>query len=136
MAIPDLCPRLLASRAKKAVPPISAKVRNRWPAVHRRDAARLFRLALEKGVAGARYHGVADEGIPFRSIAEVIGGRLNVPVGSISNKEAAKQFSFLAGFVATDNPSTSNRTREQLGWEPTGPGLLADLNGPGYFAAK
>jgi nucleoside-diphosphate-sugar epimerase len=129
-------PTLIGIARKKGRSAYIGEGQNRWPAVHRRDAARLFRLALEKGVAGARYHGVADEGIPFRSIAEVIGGRLNVPVGSISNKEAAKQFSFLAGFVATDNPSTSNRTREQLGWEPTGPGLLADLNGPGHFAAK
>jgi nucleoside-diphosphate-sugar epimerase len=129
-------PTLIGIARKKGRSAYIGEGQNRWPAVHRRDAARLFRLALEKGVAGARYHGVADEGIPFRSIAEVIGGRLNVPVGSISNKEAAKQFSFLAGFAATDNPSTSNRTREQLGWEPTGPGLLADLNGPGYFAAK
>ena len=91
---------------------------------------------MEKGVAGARYHAVAEEGIPFRSIAEVIGRKLNVPVGSISTREAAKQFSFLAGFAATDNPSTSNRTREQLGWEPTGPELLADLNQASYFAAK
>ena len=109
---------------------------NRWPAVHRRDAARLFRLALEKGTAGARYHGVAEEGIPFRSIAEAIGRKLNIPVGSLSAKEAAKQFSYFGGFAATDNPSSSNRTREQLGWEPTCPGLLADLDGPGYFATR
>jgi nucleoside-diphosphate-sugar epimerase len=104
--------------------------------VHRRDAARLFRLALEKGVAGARYHGVAEEGIPFRLIAEVIGRQLNIPVVSKSAKEAAKQFSFLTRFAATDNPSSSNRTRDQLGWEPTGPELLIDINRPSYFAAK
>jgi nucleoside-diphosphate-sugar epimerase len=109
---------------------------NRWPAVHRRDAARLFRLALEKGVAGARYHGVGEEGIPFRSIAEVIGQKLNIPVGSISAKEAAKQFSYFGGFAATDNPSSSTRTRDQLGWEPSGPELLVDLNGPAYYATK
>lgn len=109
---------------------------NRWPAVHRLDAARLFRLALEKGVAGARYHGVGDEGIPFRSIAEVIGGRLNLPAVSIAANQAAKQFSFLAGFAATDNPSSSKLTRDQLGWVPTGPGLLADLSGPSYFTQK
>ena len=92
-----------------------------------RIVGRLCIGAMRHGWSGWRWKrvwrgrtitGVADEGIPFRSIAEVIGGRLNVLVGSISNKEAAKQFSFLAGFAATDNPSTSNRTREQLGWEP------------------
>ncbi len=109
---------------------------NRWPAVHRRDAARLFRLALENGVAGARYHGVAEQGIAFRSVAEAISRQLNIPASSVSPRKAAKQFSFLAAIAATDNPSSSNRTREQLGWEPTGPGLLADLNGPGYFEAR
>lgn len=79
---------------------------------------------------------MAEEGIPLRSIAEVIGRQLKIPVVSISVKEAEKQFSFLAGFAATDNPSSSQRTRDQLGWEPTEPGLLADLNGPGYFATK
>jgi nucleoside-diphosphate-sugar epimerase len=104
--------------------------------VHRRDAARLFRLALEKGVAGARYHGVADEGIPFRSIGEIIGRRLNIPVEYISAKEAGKAFSWFGDFAATDNPSSSDHTRNELGWEPTHPGLLADLNGPGYFVTK
>jgi nucleoside-diphosphate-sugar epimerase len=104
--------------------------------VHRRDAARLFRLALEKGVAGARYHGVADEGIPFRSIAEIIGRRLSIPVESISAKDAGKSFSWFGDFAATDNPSSSLLTRNQLGWEPTHPGLLADLNGPSYFVSK
>ena len=109
---------------------------NRWPAVHRRDAARLFRLALEKGVAGARYHGVADEGIPFRSIAGIIGRQLNIPVASISAKDAARTFSWFGDFAATDNPASSVRTRNELGWEPVEPGLLADLNGPAYFADK
>jgi len=109
---------------------------NRWPAVHRRDAARLFRLALEKGVAGARYHGVADEGIPFRSIAEIIGRQLGIPVESISVKDAGKSFSWFGDFAATDNPASSVLTRNQLGWEPTHPGLLANLNGPAYFAGK
>jgi nucleoside-diphosphate-sugar epimerase len=129
-------PLLIKIARKKGNSAYVGDGRNRWPAVHRRDAARLFRLALEKGIAGARYHGVAEEGIAFRSIAEMIGRQLNIPASSLSTKKAAKQFSFLAGVAATDNPSSSKRTREQLGWEPTGPGLLADLNGPSYFGAR
>jgi len=131
-----LVPQLIGIARKRGHSGYIGDGQNRWPAVHRRDAARLFRLALEKGAAGARYHGVAEEGIPFRSIAEAIGGKLNVPVGSISAREAAKEFSYFGGFAATDNPASSTGTREQLGWEPTEPGLLADLSGPGYFAAK
>jgi len=131
-----LVPQLIGIARKKGNSAYIGDGQNRWPAVHRRDAARLFRLALEKGVAGARYHGVGEEGIPFRSIAEAISRGLSIPASSISPKEAAKQLSFFGAFAATDNPSSSNLTRAQLGWEPTGPGLLADLNGPGYFAAK
>jgi nucleoside-diphosphate-sugar epimerase len=131
-----LVPQLIGIARKRGHSGYIGDGQNRWPAVHRRDAARLFRLALEKGVAGARYHGVGEEGIPFRSIAEVIGRKLNIPVGSISAKVAAKQFSYFGGFAATDNPSSNTRTREQLGWEPTGPELLVDLNGPGYYATK
>ena len=131
-----LVPQLIGIARKRGQSGYIGDGQNRWPAVHRRDAARLFRLALEKGVAGARYHGVGEEGIPFRSIAEVIGRKLNVPVGSITAKEAAKQFSYFGGFAATDNPSSSTRTRTQLGWEPTEPELLVDLNGPGYYATK
>lgn len=108
---------------------------NRWAAVHRIDAAKLFRLALEKGVAGARYHGVAEEGILFRDIAGAIGRRLNVPVVSRSPQDAAKHFGFLGPFVATDNPVSSKLTQEQLGWHPTQPGLLADLDDARAFAA-
>ncbi len=131
-----LVPQLIGIARKKGNSAYIGEGGNRWPAVHRRDAARLFRLALEKGVAGARYHGVAEEGIPFRSIAEVIGRKLNIPAGSISPAAAAKQFGYLADFAATDNPSSSNRTRDQLGWEPTGPELLVELNRASYFAAK
>jgi hypothetical protein len=85
---------------------------------------------------GERYHGVAEEGIPFRSIAERIGRKLNMSARSISAKEAPKQFSFLARFAATDNPSSSHGTREHLGWQPTAPELFADMDKAGYFAAK
>jgi nucleoside-diphosphate-sugar epimerase len=101
---------------------------NRWPAVHRLDAAPLYRLALEKGSAGASYHGVADEGVPFREIAEVIGRRLNVPVVSKSPEEAANHFGWLAHFVGIDCPASSAQTQQQLGWAPKQPGLIADLD--------
>jgi nucleoside-diphosphate-sugar epimerase len=106
---------------------------NRWPAVHRLDAARLYRLVLEKGAASARYHGVAEEGVPFKEIAGVIGRRLNLPVVSKSPEEAAKHFGWFAHFAALDCPSTSERTRELLGWQPKQPGLIADLDRPSYF---
>lgn len=131
-----LVPQLIGIARKKGRFAYVGDGQNRWPAVHRRDAARLFRLALEEGVAGTRYHGVADEGIPFRSIAEIIGRQLGVPVNSISAKDTAKSFSWFGDFAATDNPSSSDRTRKELGWEPTHPGLLADLSGPAYFASK
>ena len=129
-------PALIRIARKKGHSAYIGEGRNRWPAVHRRDAARLFRLVLEKGVAGTRYHGVAEEGVPFRCLAEVIGRQLHVSAGSISARLAAKQFSYLAGFAATDNPTSSHQTREQLGWEPSGPELLTELNGQSYFAAK
>jgi nucleoside-diphosphate-sugar epimerase len=90
-------------------------------------------LALESGVAGARYHGVAEESIPFRTIADVIGRRLNVPVVGIAAKAAPRQFSFLAPFVMADNPASSDLTRAQLGWEPKEQGLIADLDHERYF---
>ena len=100
---------------------------NRWPAVHRLDAAHLYRLALEKGSAGARYHAVAEEGIPVREIAETIGRGLKVPVVSKSPEEAGPHFGWLAWPAALDVPASSSRTQEQLGWRPTQPGLIADL---------
>ena len=101
---------------------------NRWPAVHRLDAARLFTLALEKGVAGARYHGVAEEGVALREIAEVIGRRLKVPVVSKSPEEAADHFGWVGAFLSVDCPASSAQTKERLGWRPTEPGLISDLD--------
>ena len=106
---------------------------NRWPAVHRLDAAHLFRLALEKGDARAYYHGVAEEGVPFREIAEVIGNRLKVPVVSVAPEEAANHFAWFAHFAAIDVPASSQKTRELLGWKPKQYGLIADLNRDSYF---
>jgi nucleoside-diphosphate-sugar epimerase len=106
---------------------------NRWPAVHRLDAAHLYRLVLEKGVAGARYHGAAEEGIAFRDIAGVIGKRLNMPVVSKTAEEAAKHFGWFAHFAASDNPTSSELTRQQLGWQPKHPALIPDLDRPRYF---
>jgi len=106
---------------------------NRWPAVHRLDAAHLYRLALEKGAAGARYHGIAEEGLPFRDIAEVIGRRLNVPVVAKSREEAANHFGWFAAFAGMDLPASSQRSRKLLGWEPNQPGLIADLENGRYF---
>ena len=101
--------------------------------MNRFDAARLYRLALEKGVAGARYHAVAEEGVPFREIAQAIGRRVNVPVVSKSPEEAADHFGWLAHFTATDAPASSERTRKLLGWQPRQTGLIADLDAAQYF---
>ena len=106
---------------------------NRWPAVHRLDAAHLFRLALEKAPAGSVLHAIADEGVPIRAIAEVIGRHLDLPVVAISPADAAEHFSWLAGFLAVDSPASSALTRELLGWQPTHPGLLDDLDKGHYF---
>ena len=108
---------------------------NRWPAVHRLDAAHLFRLAVESAPAGARLHGVAEEGIPVRAIAEVIGRQLNVPVESIPTERAAEHFGFLGAFFALDCPASSTLTQELLGWRPVQPGLIADLEEGHYFEA-
>ncbi len=108
---------------------------NRWPAAHQLDAARLYRLALEKGGAVARYHAVAEEGIPTREITEAIGRGLNVPVVSITPEEAAGHFGWLALFAGWDIPASSAQTREQLGWNPSGPGLISDLENMRYFPA-
>ncbi len=108
---------------------------NRWAGVHRLDAARLYRLALEKGVAGSRYHGVADEGVSTREIAEAIGRGLNLPVRSLSAEEAKSHFGWMVFFFGMDLAASSALTRERLDWHPTRPGLLADLEQGHYFAS-
>jgi nucleoside-diphosphate-sugar epimerase len=106
---------------------------NRWPAVHRLDAAHLYKLALEKHEAGSRYHAVAEEGISMREIAEVIGRGLKVPTVSLSPEDAAAHFGWLAMFAGFDMPASSAQTQKRLGWRPTGPGLIADLERMRYF---
>jgi nucleoside-diphosphate-sugar epimerase len=101
---------------------------NRWPAVHLLDAARLYRLALERHEAGSRYNAVAEEGIPMREIAEVVARGLKVPAVSLSPEEAPAHFSWLAMFAGFDMPASSAQTQQRLGWRPTGPGLIADLD--------
>jgi nucleoside-diphosphate-sugar epimerase len=106
---------------------------NRWPAVHRLDAARLFRLALETAPAGSVLHGVGDEGVKVRDIAEVIGRHLDLPVVAVSPEDAGGHFGFLAAFLALDAPASSALTRELLGWGPTHPGLIEDLDEGHYI---
>jgi nucleoside-diphosphate-sugar epimerase len=108
---------------------------NRWSAVHLLDAARLYRLVLEKGSAGARYHAVAEEGVPVRDIAEVIGRGLKIPVVSKSPKEAMEHFAWLGVFVGSDLPASSAKTQKQMGWRPTERGLISDLEQMNYLEA-
>jgi len=106
---------------------------NRWPAVHRLDAARLFRLALETAPAGSVLHAVGDGGVPTREIADVIGRHLDLPIVSISPKDTGEHFGWLGGFFALDVPASSALTRERVGWQPTHPGLIDDLDRGHYF---
>jgi nucleoside-diphosphate-sugar epimerase len=100
---------------------------NRWPAAYVLDVARLYRLAIEKAEPGAKYHAVAEEGVPMRDIAQAIGRRLKLPVKSVAPDEAPAYFGWLSMFAGYDMPASSAQTRRKLGWEPTGPGLIADL---------
>lgn len=118
---------LIAVAREKGVSAYIGEGLNHWAAVHVEDAARLFRLALEKREAGARYHAVAEEGVSLREIAEAIGRGLKVPVVAISPEEAGAHFGFLAGFAGMDLRGSSAKTQERLGWRPTGPSLLTDL---------
>ncbi len=126
-------PRLIGIAREKGVSAFIGDGLNRWPAVHRLDAAHLYRLALEKSSSGARYHGVADEGVATQEIAEVIGEHLNLPVVSKSREEAADHFGWIGLFFGMDAPASSTLTQEQLGWRPVQPGLIADLNAEHYF---
>jgi nucleoside-diphosphate-sugar epimerase len=128
-------PTLIRFALEKGVSAFVGEGQNRWPAVHRLDAARLFRLALENGSAST-YHGVAEEGVPFRDIASVIGRRLEVRVERKSPEDAAKHFGWFAHFAALDNPASSKQTRELLGWRPTQPSLISDLDRPEYFQGR
>jgi len=101
---------------------------NRWPAAHVLDVARLYRLAIEKAEPNAKYHAVAEDGVPMRDVAEALGRRLKLPVKSIAPDEAQAFFGWLAMFAAYDMPASSEQTRTRLGWQPTGPGLIADLD--------
>ena len=130
-------PTLINIARKKGMSTYVGDGSNRWPAVHRLDAANLYRLALEKARAGSRLIGRAEEGVPFRDIAEVIGKHLNLPVVSITREEAEAHFGFLGALAALDIPSmipgSSAETRELLGWRPVHPSLIADLEQGHYF---
>ena len=126
-------PTMIAAARTKGLSPYVGDGSNRWAAVHRLDAAHLFRLALESAPAGARLHAVGDEGVPMRDIAAVIGRQLDVPVVGISPEEAQSHFDWLAVFVGLDCPASSAVTRSRLGWHPEHRGLISDLEDSHYF---
>jgi nucleoside-diphosphate-sugar epimerase len=126
-------PTLIAIAREKGVAGYVGEGANRWPAGHTLDAARLYRLALEGAAPGTRLHAVGDEGVPFRDIAAAIARNLDLPTASIDAEDAAAHFSFLAPFVSLDNLTSSELTRQWLGWEPTHPGLIEDLDEGHYF---
>jgi nucleoside-diphosphate-sugar epimerase len=125
-------PIFIAIARQKGVSAYIGDGLNRWPSVHRVDVAQLYRLALEKGTAGARYHGIADEGIPFRDIAEVIGKHLNIPVVSKPVEEAMDHFGWMGRFVHFDSAASNKHTQQELGWQPAQSSLLADME-QNYF---
>jgi len=127
-------PLIAVARAKEVSAYIGDGL-NRWPAAHVSDVARLYRLALEKGAAGARYHAVAEEGVPAKDIATAIGRGLSVPVVSIPQERAQEHFGFLGFFAGRDAHVSSAQTRAKLGWNPTGPSLLTDLGNMHYSEA-
>ena len=126
-------PILINIARQKGVVAYIGDGQNRWNAVHRLDAAHLFRLALEKGDAGTRYHAVSDEAITVKAISEVIGRHLNLPIVSISPEEAAAHFGWFGAMAALDCPASSNLTQERLNWRPSHPSLLEDLVSGFYF---
>jgi nucleoside-diphosphate-sugar epimerase len=126
-------PTLIGIAREKGVSAYVGEGANLWPAVHQEDAAGLFRLAVESAPAGSNLHGNAEEGIPTREIAEAIGRGLDLPVESIGPEDAAEHFGWIGMFFALDAPTSSERTRQMLGWEPTRPGLLDDLEAGFYF---
>jgi nucleoside-diphosphate-sugar epimerase len=126
---------LIAIAKQTGVAGYAADGSNRWPAVHTLDLAHLFRLALEDAPAGSRWHGVGDEGIPMREIAQSIGDHLGIPTASIPADRLEAHFGFLAMLIALDNPTSNQLTRRTLGWEPAHPGLLADFDEADYFPA-
>ncbi|MGB7866978.1 MAG: SDR family oxidoreductase [Mycobacterium sp.] len=125
--------RLIDIAREKGVSAYIGDGTNRWPGVHTLDAAHLYRLAVEAAPAGTRLHGVADEGVPFREIAAVIGRHLGLPVASISAEQAYEHFGFLSLFGSLDNPTSSALTQKVLDWHPDGPGLIEDLDAGHYF---
>ncbi|BDU74141.1 SDR family oxidoreductase [Mesoterricola silvestris] len=127
-------PMLIQLARRKGVSAHIGEGLNRWSAVHRLDAARVFRLALERAGRGERFHAVGDEGIPFRDLARRIGEGLKVPVVAKEGDEVAEHFAWFAGFAAMEGAATALETRRNLGWSPEQPGLLEDLEPAGYFA--
>ena len=126
-------PMLIGIAREKGLAAYPGDGSNLWPAVHRLDAARLYRLALEKGAEDARYHAVAEQGIAFRDIAAAIGKGLGVPVESRSGEAAASHFGWFSHFAAMNVPASGEWTRKELGWVPARPGLIEDMAGAGYF---
>lgn len=126
-------PLLIGLAREKGVAAYAGKGLNRWPAVHRLDAATVYRLALERGAQNARYHAVAEQGIEFRDIATAIGEGLGIPVESKSGEEAQSYFGWFSHFAAMNVGASSEWTQKELGWTPTGPGLIEDLEGPAYW---
>jgi nucleoside-diphosphate-sugar epimerase len=129
-------PLLIGLAREKGYAAYPGDGRNVWPAVHRLDAARLFRLALESAPAGSSLHAAAEQGVEVRRIAEAIGAGLNVPVKSVAGDEIPAYFGGFAGFAQIDNPTSSTFTRERYGWDPRQPGLVEDIERAGYFAQK